>query len=544
MPVPFPITSPWLRWAVHLLLGLAIGHAVVMVTRLPGWCLPIPAIIWCLVAGWKRWGDPPPPRLRIRVIPWALVPLAFWGIYVYLASSFGQVDMGAVYFHLQAGISQHGGSERTIAAIIYTLAMVLILAGYTWLVRADYRWQRWDHWLAFVLLLGNPMFYSMGQRGAAVVTDPGTWLDRRYVDPVILKAPQRPPNLLLIYLESLERTYSDTARFGDAYADLAALEPQAVVFDNVRQIDNTGWTMAGMIASQCGTPLMPAGLLHDSQFDPLHHVVPGVDCLGDLLARLGYRQTFMGGASTEFAGKGLFYTDHAYQRVLGREQLVERLDDSQYLNSWGLYDDSLYEMAVDEIRRLDRQQGPWNMTLLNLSAHAPAGYPSQACEAEQGVHDGVDILYAVKCSGWLTRRLLEQLEDEQLLDNTLVVIASDHLTMRVSAWDQLIQTPRTNTLMMMGNALTPARISTQATTMDTLPTLLEAMGFTIDWHRAGLGVSLFSGEPTLAEQVGLEALNGYMREETALQERLWEGLAPAYRTSGQPDAPPEAPHQP
>lgn len=240
----------------------------------------------------------------------------------------------------------------------------------------------------------------------------------------------------------------------------------------------------------------------------------------------------------------MFYTDHAYQRVLGREQLVERLDDSQYLNSWGLYDDSLYEMAVDEIRRLDRQQGPWNMTLLNLSAHAPAGYPSQACEAEQGVHDGVDILYAVKCSGWLTRRLLERLEDEQLLDNTLVVIASDHLTMRVSAWDQLIQTPRTNTLMMMGNALTPARISTQATTMDTLPTLLEAMGFTIDWHRAGLGVSLFSGEPTLAEQVGLEALNGYMREETALQERLWEGLAPAYRTSGQPDAPPEAPHQP
>ena len=92
------------------------------------------------------------------------------------------------------------------------------------------------------------------------------------------------------------------------------------------------------LAMLCGTPLMPAGLLHDSQFEPLHHVVPGVACLGDLLAGLGYRQTFMGGASTEFAGKGLFYTDHAYQRVLGREQLVERLDDSQYLNSWGLYD--------------------------------------------------------------------------------------------------------------------------------------------------------------------------------------------------------------
>ena len=71
--------------------------------------------------------------------------------------------------------------------------------------------------------------------------------------------------------------------------------------------------------------------------------------------------------------------------------------------------------------------------------------------------------------------------------------------------------------------------------------MLEAV---IDWHRAGLGVSLFSNDPTLAERYGLEALNGYMREETALQQRLWQGLAPAYRNDGQPNTPPEAPQQP
>ncbi|EWH02805.1 hypothetical protein Q427_06560 [Halomonas sp. BC04] len=79
--------------------------------------------------------------------------------------------------------------------------------------------------------------------------------------------------------------------------------------------------MAGMIASQCGTPLMPAGLLHDRQFTPLETVVPGVDCLGDLLSEQGYRLTYMGGASTAFAGKGLFYKDHGFDTVLGREDL-------------------------------------------------------------------------------------------------------------------------------------------------------------------------------------------------------------------------------
>lgn len=62
--------------------------------------------------------------------------------------------------------------------------------------------------------------------------------------------------------------------------------------------------------------------------------------------------------------------------------------------------------------------------------------------------------------------------------------------------------------------------------LDVFPTILEALGFTIDWHRAGLGVSLLSEEPTLLEEHGMEAINTRMREEIALQERLWEGLAP------------------
>ncbi|MGQ7246260.1 sulfatase-like hydrolase/transferase [Halomonas sp. V046] len=545
MPLSRVNPPAWLRWTVLLILGLSIGHTVVMVTRLHGWSLPLIALAWLGLAWRLGWGAPPPPRLYVRVIPWSLIPLVFWGIYVYLANSFGKVDMSAVYFHLQAGIAEHGGSGRTIAAVVYTLGMGVVLSAYTWLVRHDYRWHRKDHWLAIVLLVGNPMFYSLGQRGAAVVADPGAWLERHYVTPVILDAPRRPPNLLVVYMESLERTYADQARFGDAYDDIRELGQDALVFEDVRQLNNTGWTMAGMIASQCGTPLMPAGLLHDSQFDPLHHVVPGVRCLGDLLSEQGYQLVFMGGASTEFAGKGLFYRDHGFDRVLGREQLTPRLEDPEYLNSWGLYDDSLFDLVEEEVARLDDEPGPWGLVALNLSAHAPAGYPAKACQQRQGDYDGVDILYAVKCSTWLTRRLIERLERSGHLDNTVVMIASDHLTMRVSAWDQLIQGPRTNTLMLMGDELEPGVVSTPATTMDTLPTVLEAMGFTIDWHRAGLGVSLLTQEPPLIKRYGLEALNERMREETALQERLWQGLEPQLQgETGQPTTPPKVPVSP
>jgi phosphoglycerol transferase len=482
---------------------------------------------WMGLAWLLHWGAPRHPRLATRAWPWSLLPIALWGLYIYLTDSFGDVDLGAVFFHLQAGMTDHGGADRMLAAGLYTLSMITLLIAFTWLIRNDQRWRFTDPLLAVVLLVGNPLFYGMGQRGAAIVTDDGAWLDRRYVEPTLSESPENPPNLLLLYLESIERTYADKTRFGDAYAHLETLGERGQVFESVHQVDNTGWTMAGMIASQCGTPLMPAGLLHDRQMEPLSQVVPGVDCLGDLLDDQGYRLTFMGGASTHFAGKGIFYQDHGFDRVLGREELSTRLEDPDYVNNWGLYDDSLYDFTLQEIRRLDQaSEGPWGLVNLSLTGHAPNGYPARRCLERQGDYDGVDILYSVECSAWLVRDLVERLEVEGLLENTLVVIASDHLTMRVSAWEELVRGERHNTFILIGDTVPPGRIRQPASTLDIFPTLLEAMGFMIDGHRAGLGVSLLSPQPTLIEQHGLDTINSRMLEESALQERLWKGLVP------------------
>jgi len=415
-----------------------------------------------------------------------------------------------------------------ISAVLYTLIMIGVLAAVTWLSRHDQRWRLAERFFAILLLASNPLLYGLGQRSAAIVTDDGAWLDRRYKPPPTEHL-RDAPNLLILYLESIERTYSNDI-FGDAYASLNELGKQGTVFEGVRQMDNTGWTMAGMIASQCGVPLMPAGLLHDSQFEPLSKVVPGVDCLGDILAEQGYQLSYLGGASTQFAGKGLFYRGHQFNTVQGREELEPQLSDPEYVNSWGLYDDTLYDITADEIRRLEKEDnGPWGVVTLNLAGHAPNGYPSQSCVKQQGEFDGQDILYSVKCSTWLARDLIGRLKSEGLLDNTLVVILSDHLTMRVSVWDQLTALDRDNTLIMIGDDIQPQRIRRDATMLDVFPTLLDALGFRLERSRAGLGTSLFSDQRTLVEAHGIEVLNERLREETALQHRLWEGISPQRR---------------
>ncbi|WP_163650192.1 sulfatase-like hydrolase/transferase [Modicisalibacter sp. 'Wilcox'] len=516
------IRLPARRWWALGYLGLCIGYTATTVLALRhAWTLAA-LLLWLGLAWLFRWGDPPHARRVANARPWSLLPLALWWIYLYLADTFGKVDVGAVVFHLQAGIGENGSGERIIAAVVYTLAGLVMLAAVTWLVRADHRWRLLERPLVLFLLAFNPLLFGLTLQGASIVADDGAWLERRYTPPRLAASPADPPDLIYLYLESTEATYADRARFGDAYADLRALGESGLVFHGIRQLDNTGWTMAGMIASQCGTPLMPAGLMHDSQFEPLEHVVPGIDCLGDLLADQGYRLTFMGGASNQFAGKGLYYREHGFDTVLGRDTLRRRLADPDYLNSWGLYDDSLLDLATERIREMKAQPQPFGLFAITLAAHPPYGHPARACRERQGTFDGEDILYSVKCTGWLARRFVERLRREGLLDDTLVVVASDHLSMKNSAWQSLIAGPRENTLMLFGDGIRPGTVRREASMVDVLPTLLEAMGFTLPTHRAGLGASLLSPARTLVERHGVEPLNERLRAERALQRRLWQ----------------------
>ncbi|MGC3874103.1 sulfatase-like hydrolase/transferase [Halomonas sp. GXIMD04776] len=517
-----PISTPVVRWLVLSHLGLCLGYAITTVLALPHFLTLAVLAAWLVLAWGFRWGTPFYARPPRKTWPWCLLPLALWWLGIYVTDSYGQVDVGAILFHLQAGVAEHGGTGRILIAILHTLAGILMLIAFTWLVRNDRRWRLLERILMLFLLALNPLLYGFSLQGAAIVAEDGAWLDRRYIPPTIEAAPETLPNLIILYLESIEGTYADDSRFGNVYDDLRALGERGVVFKGVRQSENTGWTMAGMIASQCGTPLMPAGLIHDNQFEPLEHVLPGVNCLGDLLSTQGYRQLFMGGASLEFAGKGLFYKDHGFDRALGRHQLEPRLEDPTYVNSWGVNDDSLLDMAVEEVDDLASHPGPFAFVGMTLAGHPPYGYPAKSCLERQGEFDGVDILYSVQCSAWLARRFIERLEARGLLENTLVMVASDHLSMKNSAWQQLIAGPRENTLIMFGNGLEQQRIYREATTVDILPTLLEAMGFTIPSHRAGLGASLLSPAQTLVERHGLEAINTRMLEERELQLRLWQ----------------------
>jgi phosphoglycerol transferase len=63
-------------------------------------------------------------------------------------------------------------------------------------------------------------------------------------------------NIVWIYAESLERTYLDTTIFPGLLPHITELEKKSLSFQNIQQSYGTGWTIAGLIATQCGVPLV------------------------------------------------------------------------------------------------------------------------------------------------------------------------------------------------------------------------------------------------------------------------------------------------
>jgi hypothetical protein len=300
-----------------------------------------------------------------------------------------------------------------------------------------------------------------------------------------------PKNIILIYAEGLEQLYFDRGIFGDILPNIRELSAQAHQFTNVYQVKGTSWTIAGIVASQCGFPLLQSSqLVANSTMASSEKPFGGERCLADVLQAKGYRNVFMGGAPLFFAGKGNFLKTHGYQKTMGRDELMPMVQDKEYNFGWGLYDDSLLGLALEEFKTLEKRDEPYLLTLLTIDTHHPDGHPSRSCQKLADSDEPMSN--AIYCSDQLLSEFVRNVMEIADMEKTLIVLFSDHLSMRNSLWEKLRAHRKERRLTWMMFNDKPGRLTDQvATHFDVAPTLLEAAGIN-DYAPFGLGTSLFS----------------------------------------------------
>lgn len=484
----------------HLVLGGVIGTLVYL------------TVLWLQNPGPRRvsrgvmigfW------TMGLLLLPWAV-----------LRQHFGPFSLSALVFHLEAGLGDKI-PDGTIAPLVAATALMLSMAHALYMGFSRLRWGSFvlvPVAICFALL--NPFVQFLGvQAYFAAIGSPPTVLREVHLPEPQIEGPH--PNLVLIYLEGLERTYGE-APFADAYAPLAELTQDSMAFSGVGQLPMTDWTTAGIVASQCGYPMVPRGLTQHNRVDTDGGIYPGQICLGDVLKQAGYNNVAIMGVEAEFGGVAAFMKAHHTDSLKDLHALkaMGATDES----GWGMQDGEVFKAALKELRQLEAAERPYVLTAVTIGPHGPNGYVSQECRGEGIGAEEADILLAVNCTARLARDFVRQAQAFVDPEKTLFVLMSDHLAHpRVSAFPDLVTFDRRNTALMLGAGLTAQEIPRPGSMIDLYPTILEVMGFAPKDQRAGLGVSLLSDLPEFGKGQSDWLIQQRLRNCQDFAAWLWSG---------------------
>ena len=465
---------------------------------------------------------------RVAMLLIVLVPiLAIFPLTV-VVLIFGKIDMAAFVFHLIFGLE--GTPWDDILPYIFTAAVLwaAVLVTYTRLMPQLPFGFAVPILLAGGILAANPLVNDLALNRANAAFGPARTVLPNFQDPKIVDAPKK-PDLVILYLEGFDRGYLDSARFGDIAAPIAALEGRGISFTDIAQIEATGWSLAGTIATQCGAPLLPFGAKPLGDTSSIQRIMPEVTCLSDILKDRGYNTTYMSGAKIignqmGYYGFDNFFSTHGDAQIEDRDTIPTPRTAGftpEEWGDWGIFDSELLDGARAVIRDKAKGDAPFAVFIATMDTHGPAASISPACTPDGHPRNSEDMRDAVRCVSRLTADFVDDLFAEHGPDLRIAVF-SDHLNHASNLIGLLETKPRRNTAMLLGGGVTPAVIARAGSMVDIYPTLLDWLDLLAPGETyAGLGRSLLSDEPSLVETIGFDSLNATLRVDTALAQHLW-----------------------
>lgn len=465
---------------------------------------------------------------RARFLPpLVLVPALLFSFWYFITVKFGSFGLGPILFHMEYGVEADGLVAEFISEAFLQLSSIAALVVGLWLVSVtDHRFCRVDRFAVLPLLVLNPVtFAAFEYVGDAQAADEQL-LASRYVETKDLQQTrQTPPNLIQIFLESSERTLLHRGDFGDVLDPLVPFARRGLELTGIDQAALTSWSLAGDVASHCGVPLMPLGLVTRNSYHVLDDaIMPAAECLGNLLSRDGYSTSVMHTSPLQFAGADKLFGAHGWTHLIGLPELRPHYPVGG--NAWGVDDEDLYDAVYHRVVEKTEAGERFAIVLANVGGHAPRGYVSRSCHGRPTVDRIADpTLKAFRCTHELAAEMLERLDAGGYLDNTVVVVQSDHLAMRNTIYNRLKRHERRNLFFAFGPGIEPQVIDRDMTMMDVYPTLLDLLGYAPQDGRAGVGVSAFAPGQTLIEERGLKGLDDAIYGDVVLRNRLW-GVEP------------------
>lgn len=478
------------------------------------------------------------PHSVARQIVWTVVIGLVWTLAVVLAvlsvwyQATFDMEFAELLFTLLSPVG--GTGQSTVSLIVESCVppvIVLVLVYVAFAFALHYRsrlckvLRRIGAWLCVVGLVASasaavvvfriPRYIQM-RMGHTMI------YDEYYVDPNTVKIYDTDgvkKNLIYVYLESMETTYA-SEKVGGAQAstnyipnltELAFREGNVHFSDGeglggFHSMTGTGWTMGALMSTTSGIPFSQDVIGAGNAQGADGNFCNRLTALGDILEKEGYRQEFLCGSDAAFAGRDAYFTQHGNYEIfdLYTAQKKGYIPEEYYDGWWGYEDYILFDIAKDEITALAQGDQPFNFTMLTVDTHHVGGHQCAVCGDEYKTR----LENVIACTDRLLGEFIAWCEQQSWYEDTVIVISGDHPRMDKQLVSDTDFYDRT-----IYNCFINAEVSTENTqnrvftSMDMFPTILAAMGYTIEGDRLGLGTNLFSNLPTLAEELGYDYVN-------------------------------------
>ena len=343
------------------------------------------------------------------------------------------------------------------------------------------------------------------------------WIAEFYIQPKVRINPKY--NVLWVYIESLEPKHAVDSGFKPDFR-------RGVTVPFV-SLSGTGWTHAGVMASQCGVPYL---MLPGS--DRSTHLKRAT-CMTDVMAKLGYKIRFVGGAAMEFSNGGDFLQAHSIQRsdAIGTTELRKLLAPTLPDIAWGYGDTVLMDFAERDILNIHRSGEKYFYILQTIDTHGPHGMFSPRC-AQQGFKNTHADIY--RCTLSRVDRLLRSLKEAGVFENTALVLMGDHPLMRSYkfTWNDTLHD-------LAGGSMKASQhdvyaymwspkwlhqfksVNTSALGhFDIYPSVFSLAGGDFEQDGAGLGRNIFE-LPSLLDRYSINEFNYLLTRKSDFYESLW-----------------------
>lgn len=319
--------------------------------------------------------------------------------------------------------------------------------------------------------------------------------------------PKEKQNLIYIYLESMENTYSSKKYGGsqnkNLIPNLTQLALNNTSFSNNEKLggalhlNGTAWTAAAMVGQTSGLPLK-INTSSNGIID-LNNFFPNTKTLGDILKENGYKNYLLVGSDSNYGCRKQYFEQHGSYQIYDLNTAIKNKEMTKDdIVWWGFDDEDLYQKARKQLMEISKQEEPFNYTMLTVDTHFEDGYLDETCPKKyKDQYSNV-----INCADTKISKFIDWIKQQEFYKNTTIIIVGDHLSMDTDYFKD------ENYQRTIYNAILNSKVDTQNnknrefSTLDMFPTAIASLGAEIKGNRLGLGTNLFSDRKTIIEEKG------------------------------------------